>query len=145
MKKRIKIIIGGIGVILILFIIDLVCIFTINRPLFVIKNEENVYKGIFYDTYKCAEYSIPQIKLKGTKFFCSNVNINKAASITNTRENIKRFASDEVKESFYEDNNYSLLTTLNKVEYADTNILVRFNDVLYAKSNKIMKPIQKKY
>lgn len=69
MKKRIKIIIGGIAVILILFIIDLVCIFTINRPLFAIKNEENVYKGIFYDTYKCAEYSIPQIKLKGTKFF----------------------------------------------------------------------------
>ena len=49
--------------------IDFICIFTINRPIFAIK-ENNVYKGIFYDVYECMEYSVPQIKIKGTKFNC---------------------------------------------------------------------------
>lgn len=71
MKKWLKIIIGVIGVIALLFTIDLVCIFTIHRPLLAIKKDnETMYKGIFYDTYICQEFSIPQIKAKGVKYTC---------------------------------------------------------------------------
>ncbi len=49
----------------------MVCIFTIHRPLLAIKKENGtIYKGVFYDTYICDEYSIPQIKAKGIKFTC---------------------------------------------------------------------------
>lgn len=72
MKKWMKITLWIAGGIILLFVIDLGCIFTINRPLFAIKKDNgSVYKGILYDTYNCAEYSIPQIKAKGTKFACA--------------------------------------------------------------------------
>lgn len=74
MKKWMKITLGVIGGIVLLLIVDLGCIFTINRPLFAIKKDNgSVYKGILYDTYSCAEYSVPQIKAKGTKFICHDV------------------------------------------------------------------------
>ena len=63
MKKWFKIILGVIGGIVLLLGTDLLCIFTINRPLFAIKKgNESMYKGIFYDTYYCKELSMPQIK-----------------------------------------------------------------------------------
>ena len=37
-----------ISVIVLLFVIDLVCIFRFNRPIIAIK-KDNVYYGIFYD------------------------------------------------------------------------------------------------
>lgn len=70
MKKGLKIILGVIGAVILLFVIDLICIFTINRPLLAIK-KDNVYKGLLYDTYLCSEYTVPQIKVKETKFTCS--------------------------------------------------------------------------
>lgn len=78
MKKKLKITLGVIGGIIFLIIIDLICIFTINQPLFAIKKDNgSMYQGIFYDTYNCAEFSVLQIKAKGTKFSCTNVSINK--------------------------------------------------------------------
>ncbi len=75
MKKWVKIILGVIGVVVILLVVDLICIFTINRPLFAIKEDNGdssvVYKGLLYNTYNCKEYSTPQIKAKGTKFNCA--------------------------------------------------------------------------
>ena len=72
MKKWFKIILGVIGGIVLLLGTDLLCIFTINRPLFAIKKgNESMYKGIFYDTYYCKELSMPQIKAKETKFSCA--------------------------------------------------------------------------
>ena len=92
MKKWMKFIIGVISVIILLLVIDLVCIFTINKPLFAIKQGNgDVYKGLLYDTYICHEYTIPQIKVKGTKFTCSYVNIteNKESIYTTTEiENV---------------------------------------------------------
>ena len=73
MKKSLKIFLIYIGIIILLFIIDLICIFTINRPILAIKDGNNVYKGIFYNTYNCAEYAVPQIKSKGTKFVCAEI------------------------------------------------------------------------
>ena len=70
-----------VGIIL-LFAIDLVCIYTINRPLFAIKEDNGdsvdlIYRGVFYDTYNCHEYSALQIKAKGSKFTCHGVEFNK--------------------------------------------------------------------
>ena len=71
MKKSIKIILSVIGIIVILTIIDLVSVFSFSKPIFATKVEnENVYKGVFYDVYNCPEYSVAQIKAKGTKFTC---------------------------------------------------------------------------
>lgn len=58
-----------ISVIVLLVVIDLVCIFTINRPIIAIK-KDNVYYGIFYDSYDCMEYSVLQIQPKNSKFSC---------------------------------------------------------------------------
>ena len=72
MKKRFKIIIGIIFVLLGMVIIDLICVYTINRPIFAISDDSGfVYKGLFYDTYNCPEYSVVKIKSKGTKFNCA--------------------------------------------------------------------------
>ena len=78
MNKYLKIIISIIVVVLLSVVIDFICIFTINRPLFAIKyivsdTTGNVYKGLFYDTYNCMEYSVPQVKFKGTKFNCAYI------------------------------------------------------------------------
>lgn len=72
MKKWFKILLLVLGGILFFLSIDLVCIFTIHRPIFAIKKEEEkVYLGILYDTYYCDEFSLPQIKGKDTKFSCA--------------------------------------------------------------------------
>lgn len=117
MKRCIKIV---IVVIILLFIIDIVCIFMVNRPLFAIQNDGgNVYRGLFYDTYNCAEYSTPQIKRKGLKLACSDVNVNigKVVSIKDTSKDIKDFACDDALESFYEDNNHTYYWSCIKNEY----------------------------
>lgn len=69
MNKYLKIFLIIISSIVLLVVIDLVCIFTTNRPIIAIK-KDNVYYGIFYDSYDCMEYPILQIKPKGTKFYC---------------------------------------------------------------------------
>ena len=72
MKNIVKIISLFVGIILFMVIIDLIFIFTLNRPLFAIKDKSGyVYRGIFYDTYNCPEYSSSQIKSKGLRLACS--------------------------------------------------------------------------
>lgn len=70
MKKWIKIIILVITIGLILTIADIVCILNFGKPLFAIK-KNNVYKGLFYNTYICDEHSIALIKSKTEKFNCT--------------------------------------------------------------------------
>ena len=101
MKNKLKKILYVVSIIVILIIIDLVCIFTINRPLFAIKegNEDSVniiYRGLLYDTYNCHEYSIPQIKTKGTKFSCSY--LIKKYQLNNSSRNFEIEAYIEEKE-----------------------------------------------
>ena len=69
MNKYLKIFLIVIISIFLLVVVDLTCIFTINRPIIAIK-KDNVYYGLFYDSYDCTEYPILQIKPKGTKFYC---------------------------------------------------------------------------
>lgn len=80
MKKWIKVILGVLSGIIILLVVDFLCIFTINRPIFAIK-KDNVYSGLFYDVYNCTEYSFLQIKPKGTKFACTVLNINEVKGV----------------------------------------------------------------
>ena len=47
MKKWLKITLGVVGGIILLFAIDLICIFTINRPLFAVKQDDNDPEGIY--------------------------------------------------------------------------------------------------
>lgn len=74
MKKLLNSIIGIIIILAILIGIDIYSIYNHNKPIFIIEEENNnlntVYRGIFYDTFNCAEYSMLQIKLKGTKYSC---------------------------------------------------------------------------
>lgn len=70
MNKYLKILLIIISFIILLVVIDLVCIFTINRPIIAIK-KDNVYYGVFYDSYDCMEYSVLQIKPKNSKFSCA--------------------------------------------------------------------------
>ena len=74
MKKILNSLIVIIAILLILIGLDIYSIYNYNKPIFVLKEENNginkVYRGIFYDAYNCAEYSMIQIKLKGNKYSC---------------------------------------------------------------------------
>lgn len=71
MKTLLKVVLSVIGLVLIYIIVDLISIYTRNKPIFPIESSvSNMYVGLFYDIYNCPEYSIPQIKFKGTKFAC---------------------------------------------------------------------------
>ena len=70
MNKYLKTLFIIICSIILLVLVDLACIFTINRPIIAIK-KNNVYYGVFYDSYDCMEYSVLQIKPKNSKFSCA--------------------------------------------------------------------------
>lgn len=128
MKKSLKIILSIIVSIISLFIIDFIFIFVFNRPLFGFKVDNGdstnlVYKGIFYDTYNCLEYSKPQVKIKGTKFSCGE-NDFKVKEIVDTTKEIKDFACAEVLEQFYEDETNEYYYSCMKSKY----IVVRYEN-----------------
>lgn len=113
MKKCVKIILYIIGIIILIFIIDLICIFAINRPLFAIRTDNDdsiniIYRGLFYDTYNCEKHSTPQIKSKRSKFSCTidRTYIGEVKEIVDTTKDIKDFSCAEALEEFYENINY---------------------------------------
>lgn len=106
-----------------IFGLDLICIFILNRPIFGIKSN-NVYKGLLYDTYICSEYTVPQIKSKWSKFNCTNINILKVKDIKDTTKDINDFACAEDLEQFYEDDDYRYYYNCIKGEY----MLVEYED-----------------
>lgn len=130
MKKWLKKFLIGIGIIVLVFLIDLYCIFTINRPIFAIKgNLPNQYLGLLYDTYTCPEYSVPQITSKGTKFVCSMViqeeeKIESEFEIIDTSRNRTDLAFAQALEKFYEDDNYEYYFNYIKSSY----IIVKYED-----------------
>ena len=103
-------------------IIDFVCIFTINRPIFVTSEDYGtyaIYKGLFFDTYNCPQYSIPQIKMKGTKFNCFSVNLDtfKVVDIIDKTKDIENFTYDPALELFYQDDTYKYYYSCIKSKY----------------------------
>lgn len=128
MNKYLKIIFLSLSIIIGCILLDILCIFLLNRPIFAIKVDDdstnNIYKGLFYDTYYCHEYANPKIKLKGTKFSCSSVrmDIGKVKEIVDTSKYIKDFACAEALEEFYADDNYTYYWNCIKDNY----LLVRY-------------------
>ena len=128
MKKFIKIFLIIICTIILSIIIDMLFIFSINRPIFAIKDNcdclYSVYRGLFYDTYNCPEYSMVQIKAKGTKFSCANVrvDIGDVIDIVDTSKNLD-FVCAEALEEFYSDDNYSYYWSCIK----NTYMIVRYS------------------
>ena len=109
MKKTVKIILILIGIIILYFIVDLLFIFTLNRPLFMVKAKTPyTYTGLFYNVYNCPEYSTPQIKSKGSKFSCAidTTGVDEVLEIVDTSKEIKDFMCAEALEQFYEDDKY---------------------------------------
>lgn len=124
MKKWLKITLGVIGGFGLLLVIDLVCIFTIHRPLFAIKEDNGdsvniVYRGLLYDTLYCHEYYTPQVKPKGTKISCAveRFDVGDVVSIKDTTKEINDFACAEALESFYEDDMYKYFWNCMKNKY----------------------------
>lgn len=113
MNKYIKTTLIVASTIILLIALDLICIFTLNRPIFAIKEDNGdsvniIYKGILYNTYNCQEYAIPQIKGKRKKFNCviEQKDIGSVVEIIDKTKKIKDFACAEALEQFYEDDNY---------------------------------------
>lgn len=87
MKKIINSISGIITILLIFSVIDVISVYKDSKPVFIIKEEvDNLnkkYVGLLFDTYNCASYSAPQIKLKWNKFSCPLTNSEENNSIDN--------------------------------------------------------------
>lgn len=105
MKKWTKTLLKIIIIAILLLVIDLISIFVFSKPIFAIKEKNNdstnvIYKGLLYNTYICHEYTVPQIKIKGTKYNCSHIIIEKnkkskyeIAEIENVDINISNISS----------------------------------------------------
>ena len=120
MKKVVKIIVLVLCIIVLCIIVDLAFIFTINRPLFAVPvRQPYTYTGIFYNTYNCPEYSMPQIKSKGVKFACgiTRTEFSKVLEIVDTTKDIKNFTCAEALEGFYEDDKYNYFYSCMKSKY----------------------------
>ena len=139
MKKILKITLTIIGTIVICLIIDLISIYTRNKPVFAIK-EENYYKGLFYDTYICAEYSVPQIKLKGTKYICSeNIEISKQYAYT--IETIETKQCNNEKDLYISRENQNIyIYCLDSIKINANNKLIELKDY-YNENNKVIEEI----
>ncbi len=81
MKKRIKTLAIILTVLVLSIVLDIISIYYRNKPIFAIKVDcwcnDQIYKGLLYDTYNCDEYSSPQIKAKWSNFSCGHIDFNK--------------------------------------------------------------------
>lgn len=142
--KRVKIklfLVSSIFIVIILFfIIDFACIFLLDRPMFAIKgNVPYKYSGLLYDTYRCPEYSVPQVKMKGTKFSCA---IDFKYKIVTSEEEVCDNASRT--KLYYEENDRRVYTRcLNSIsiKYEDMTVnlidFIKNNDSLEEAIDKL--------
>ncbi len=76
-----KVLLGALCVLIVAIAMDLVSIYTRNKPVFVLsKNNDDsvniVYKGILYDTYNCFTESMVHIKSKWSKYSCPELKMD---------------------------------------------------------------------
>lgn len=157
MKKWLKVILCCLGIIVLCFLVDVICIFTINRPLFAVRQDNGdsiniIYKGLLYDTYNCHDYTTTQIVFKGTKFSCAeNIKINEFVNydfevvVTTPSEYQKIFTFRHNGIDYYYGNtNFRLYLYENNYRYdletSLLNNLISFEDILSkAKSTELIK------
>ncbi len=141
MKKGMKIVLIIVCIFVLCIVLDILSIYTRNKPIFAIKDnnaEDIVYKGLIYDTYNCREYSAPQIKAKWSKFICSNKLIP-----LEVKSDFKIIDKTEIcaqaLEKFYEDEQYeyyfhcikNATTLLNFGKYFDgSDVIFTVKDAL---------------
>ncbi|MBQ6841211.1 MAG: hypothetical protein IJO63_03760 [Bacilli bacterium] len=106
------------------FIIDIGSVFLLEKPIFAKKEVSSdkvnvVYRGIFFDTYNCIEYSVPQIKVKGTKFACAGgrTELGNVVNIIDKTKDMDDFVCAEALESFYTDDEYTYYYSCMKGEH----------------------------
>lgn len=147
MKKNVNLILRVIIIVILLFIIDLICIFSINKPLFAIKNKNSdsvntIYKGLVYDTYFCNNYSTTHITYKGSNFTCDDtikidkfIDYNFSVMITTPSERKKTFAfyHDNIN-YYYSNTNFTLYLIEGNYKYdletAMKNDLISLENIL---------------
>ena len=96
------------------FSIDFVAIVLIKRPLFAMKQEDNVYSGVIYNTYYCDNK--PIIKFKSDKYKCEEYEVIDIVDETDT--------CSTSLELFYEDDNYKYYFPCIKSD----NIVVKYSN-----------------
>ena len=118
MKKVGKIILIIVVLLVSTVFIDYIALYTNNKPFFVIKEENNKYRGILYDTYNCPENSWFVFKSKFTKYSCAiNTVIKDNNEIIKSNLEIESIQDETIGrtdlvfaqalEKFYEDDNYA--------------------------------------
>lgn len=131
MKVWLKIIICAVVLILLCLLIDIICIYTVYKPIFAVKQNDSLYYGIFYNTYVCPQYSVPQIKAKWNKYSCSDVT---SFEIIDTTE-----VCAEALEGIYKDETGEYYLPCIKSQ----NISIKFSDgttysLKYVLENKLL-------
>ena len=87
-------------------LIEVLCGFIMGRPLIIlshdISGEQDVYKGLFYNTYSCYKGDSVKLKTKFTKFTCSISSVEGRelyGTITNVSDNYLTLKLEDSKES----------------------------------------------
>jgi len=119
MKNWLKITICVVLFILVCVLLDVIYIYTKFKPLFAIKYSDSIYKGVFYDTYVCEQYTVPQIKAKWTKYSCVDLPQDKSFEIIDTTE-----VCAEALEGIYSDITGDYYLPCIKSQ----NIFIKFSD-----------------
>ena len=89
MRKILKRIGLVLLVLIIVFVIDGLFVFLINRPLLSIEKDRHSYRGLLYDVYNCPELKSPKIVVKGTKFACADFSDNEDKASIFLRTEVK--------------------------------------------------------
>lgn len=139
MNKYLKIIIGVVGAILLLIIIDFISIYTKNKPIFAIKGSTPYsYNGLFYDTYNCPQYSVPQIKIKGTKYTCTINKTEQLKQYAYTIDTIETTTCNQDKILYMGRENQNIYTyCLDSIQINDGTTLTELKD-FYQENNKVL-------
>lgn len=152
MKIEMKIVITIVLGIILLFVIDLLSIFILNKPLLAIQTESNdsinkVYKGILYDTYDCNGYI--NVKSKYAKYTCPSEKVSKLINYdfnvvedTNTKyQKIFAFRHNNI-DYYYGNTNFTLYLTEGNYKYTIEEVItsnkVDIEDILSKSTDNIM-------
>lgn len=141
MKKIINITITITIIILAIILIDLIFIYKNNKPLIILKEDNNKYTGIFYNTYKCLNNKKVIIKNKFTTYNCksittTNIDMNNiTVKVNNDSNNITTLKGIV---NFKQTNEYSLYyyginnITINEEELSTLllNGTIKIDDII---------------
>lgn len=147
MKKKLKIFLIIVGIIILCFVLDLIFIFKLNRPLFAIRQDNGdsvniIYKGLLYDTYNCQENSSMLIVFKWKKYSCDNTikikkfnNYEFSVTVTTPSKYKKKFAfSYNNVDYYYGNTDFRLYLNEGNLRYdletSISNELVNLDDIL---------------